>query len=127
MDYSNRTLILKIREILVSELANTLSDINQIDVLLKAFEDKLEVAEINNYSRFSSYFFRNTKFMNKYSTARIAEINKGSIEIILTGIATLSSIIIPIIIYQVQKDLDKSNIQVSFEINSDDQEIPGEF
>jgi hypothetical protein len=124
MDYSNRTLKIKIKkeEILVTELANTLSDINQIDVLLKAFEDKLDAAEINKYSRFSLYFYRDTKFMNKYGTARIAGIKKGSIEIILTSIATLSSIIVPIIIYQVQKNLDKENIQVSFEIDSDDQE-----
>jgi len=52
MDSSNRTLKIKIQkeEFLVTELANTLSDISQIDVLLKAFDDKLEASvysEIN--------------------------------------------------------------------------------
>ncbi len=124
MDSSNRTLKIKIQkeEFLVTELANTLSDISQIDVLLKAFEDKLEAAEIYKYSRFAIYFYRDSTFMKKYGTARIYDIKKGSIEIILTGLATLSSIVVPIIIYQAQKKLDKENIQVSFEIDSDDQE-----
>lgn len=59
MDYSYKILKIKIKreEILVTELANTLSDISQIDVLLKPFKDKLDVAEIKS-TLVSHYTFK---------------------------------------------------------------------
>lgn len=123
--HSNNRIKIRIKkeEIYITELANFLFDISQVDILLKAFEDGLDIAEVKKYFSFPLYFSRDSKFVKMYGTAKIADIKKGSLEIVLESIAILSSIVIPVIIYYAQKELDRTGVYISFEFDSDDQEI----
>ncbi len=91
-----------------SEMIND-SDKENID---KYFGDK--VKGLNRYA----------KPLERYGTrSEITDVRKGSLALILSGMAVATSIIVPIAIAKVQRQLQKEDLETTFEISPEDENL----
>jgi len=92
---------------------------------LITFSDLIEQGDID---KAKDYFGEKPKPINRYSslyrkrktTSEIADVKKGSLELIIAGVTLSAAIIMPLVQIAAQKYFDYRNANVQFQISPDD-------
>lgn len=100
------------------------TDIQQII----AFAEMINESDIESADK---YFGEKVKGLNRYAkplekygrSSEITDVQKGSLELIISGMAVATAIIVPIAIAKVQHQLNQEGLETTFEISPEDENL----
>jgi hypothetical protein len=100
------------------------TDIQQLIV----FSEMINESDIENIEK---YFGENVRGLNRYAkplekyvkSSKIIDARKGSLALVLSGMAVAATIIVPIAIAKVQRQLHQEGLETTFEISPEDESI----
>ncbi|WP_417213945.1 hypothetical protein [Alcanivorax sp.] len=95
---------------------------------LIAFSEMVNEADAESIEK---YFGEKTKGLNRFAkplerygkSSEITDVRKGSLALILSGMAVAATIIVPIAIAKVQRQLEQEGLETTFEISPEDENI----
>ncbi len=111
-----------------------IANLYDVGYLATDIQQIITFAEMINESDFESaekYFGEKVKGLNRYAkplekygkSSEITDVRKGSLELIVSGMAVAAAIIVPIAIAKVQHQLAQEGLETTFEISPEDENL----